>query len=243
MWLGLSESVQIYLGQGLAFLRQGKQPVQAISHPATWGLERVLANLAQALSPSGVARRMHRTRRFHVTLGAVYCPARGLSVPQGVHRWAELYSIAQASLDTHGAGQNTLCELDPRNTGVAAGMGSHVKEALDMWATDQGGSLASIRPLWSTASECKAAKPGRVRGMAIAEPGALTLLAQNTDGVLDGVTLTVVMDEQQEQMQLRRWRVSHGLEQGAWVGLRLGADVRDNLPQGPTVWTGHWSAL
>lgn len=258
MWLGWFESVDIYLGQGVVLLQQGKKAVQVIRPPVTWGLERILAGIAQALAqvpgngspitvplsrkaflPVGWGKR----RRFHIVLGATLCPATGFTAPKEVHRLDELRSIALASVTAAHAGQQVVCEIDPMNPGVAASVSNALLSELHRWAGSQGGKIASIHPIWSVASGCRAAHGAKNRGLALQEPGALTLLAEKPGGGLDALTLTGEWDEPQLQGQLRRWQVAQALGEKAALCLKFGPDIQTCMAHGPAIWAGHWSRL
>lgn len=244
MWLGWFESVDIYLGQGVVLLQHGKNTVQVVRQPATWGLSRILAGIAHAMEPTHSTdqpTRSAKRRRFHLTLGATLCPAIGFTAPQEVHRLEELQSIAQASAAAAHAGLQVTCAMDALQPGVAASVGNHLLTELTQWAQSQGGHMASIRPIWSVASQCKAVRKTGVRGLAVQEPGALTLLAQKAGGGMDALTLAGEWDASQLPAQLRRWQVAHALDEGALAHLKFGPDAQTRMAQGPSAWAAHWS--
>ena len=95
MWSVWSESVNIYVGQGVALVKAGKQETQVLLHTATLPLDRVLAKVEQAL-PSKPHRKVRRDLR--ITLSGALCPAMVFSAPPEVSRWSELQQIAIAPI-------------------------------------------------------------------------------------------------------------------------------------------------
>lgn len=242
MWSVWSEPVTLYLGQSLALLKLAHQAPVVLQHPATLPLERVLAQLAEAMPPVP-KRRWPPRRRLRITLSAALCPAISYQAPAEVRRWQELQQIAHASAAAAlgVAPEQLLCEADATRRGLAAALPVPLMENLQRWAGQQQTRITSVRPLWAAATQCAAARAPAVRGVVLHEPDAVTLLADGGQGPFHTSTLLGDTTPEAQQATLRRCLVSWGLTEEQMLKLHFNAQPGTAIPHGPHVWATHWS--
>lgn len=242
MWSVWSEFVDIYLGQGIALLKMPRQETQLIQLPATWPLERVLAQLAEVLAQGGAKHKPQR-RTLRIALSGAMCPALGFKAPQEVRRWNELRQIAHASaaatLGVEGA--QIACDMDAGGRGIAASAGTELMQALQRWATTQNSRIASIRPLWALATQSPRARQADTLGLLMHEPDSITAIADGAHG--EAIASTWVGDYGQASGQalVRRWLVGLGLREDQLLPLKFGTRVQLAMPHGPKAWANYWA--
>lgn len=240
MWSVWSESIELYLGQGLAMLKKDGQEL-VIAHPATLTFGQVLAKLTEAVAQMQPPKRAKRCK-LRVTLSGALCPAVTFGAPQEVRRWGELQNIAQASaaMSMEVGPDQILCEMDIARRDLASGLSALLMQSLQDWATQQRFHLTSMRPLWAVASQSPMARRLAVQGLLVQEPDAVTLLTEDTGGKFCATTLTG--SEDQLPMLTRRWLVSQDIQHEKLLKLRFAAPSRPFLPHGPTAWPTHWDS-
>lgn len=242
MWSVWSESVDIYLGQGVAMLNMPHQETQVLQHPATWPLERVLARLAQVLAPDGTKGKRQR-RNLRITLSGALCPATGFQAPQEVQRWDELRQIAHASAAaTWGMGADQIvCGMDAGGRGMAASVGSAWMQVLQRWAAEHHWRIASLRPLWAQATHSPLARQADTLGLLVRELDAVTVMAESAQG--EAIASTWVGDPgpASGHASVRRWLVGLGLHEDQLLQLNFGTRAQTAMPLGPKAWATYWS--
>lgn len=242
MWSVWSESVAIYLGQGVAMLGIPHQETQVLQHPATWPLERVLAQLAGVLAPNGTRPKFQR-RTLQITLSGALCPALGFQAPQEVKRWDELRQIAHASAAAaSGVGADQIvCGMDTSGRGIAASVGTALMQALQRWAAEHHWRIASVRPLWVVATHSPRARQADTLGLLLHEPDAITAIAERAQGEIIASTLAGDYGQASGQALVRRWLVGLGLHEDQFLHLNFGTRVQTAMPLGPKAWATYWS--
>lgn len=250
MWSVWSEAVDIYLGQGISMLKTASQETMVMQHPVTLPLERVLAKLADALgqgTQGSGAEQSHpriKRRKLRITLSAALCPAIGFNAPPEVTRWHERQEIAKATAAATLAmsAEQITCETDAFRPGVTTALALPLLAELKQWASQQHAYVASVHPLWAVATQCAAAHQNAVQGLLLDEPDSLTLLAEDDQGRLNVLTLVHEPDPAARQASLRRWLISVGLSEDKLLKLSFDPQPNTLMPQGPNVWTAHWSS-
>lgn len=251
-WIA-AQRVNIHWGARVLLVQWGKDSVQELPCQPTWGREQVLAALGHALlsgqrphatSQSNPQKPSNRPLRLHITLGASLCPVSSQPLPQGIRHWEEVRAWAQAHLARQWPGQALRCALDPAHPQIAAGVDQGLVDALDAWAQDLGAEIASLRPLWSIATECRLAGLQQIQTLMVQERDALTLIHQS--GHQSEVNVQPLLEaqdpEEAVQATVRRWRVAHQLDANAVLHLRFGEKGQtQRLTGGPDRWTHYWS--
>jgi hypothetical protein len=238
VWSAWRKPAELYLGHGVAMLRQPGAQALALEHAVTLPVAQVLQELGAMLD---AAPPENRSRALRVSLGAIHSPAVGFDVPEGVRGPAEVEAIALGA-----CAQAMQCPADELKTSVnwagaqvAAPVTAALLEALQQWCRERRLRLGSVRPLWAAASDCEALRSIRVRATVVHEPGAVTFLAE--DPALGGCGSTVVETQDQARQLAMRWSAGLGLDDAAIAAVRLHPQARDAWPQGPHAWLGHWS--
>lgn len=249
----VAQRVNIHWGAGVLLVQWGKEPVQELPCQPTWGREQVFAALGNALlsgqrphatSQSKPQKPSNRPLRLHITLGASLCHVSSQPSPQGIRHWEEVRAWAQAQLARQWPGQALRCALDPVHPQIAAGVDQGLVDAQQAWAQGLGAEIASLRPLWSIATECRLAGQQQVQALVVQERDALTLIHQTGQHATVSVQpLSVAQtDEDAVQATMRRWRVAHQLDANAVLHLRFGEHKHSQpLTGGPGRWLHYWS--
>ena len=267
MWSVWSKRVDIYLGRSVALVRLQGRPTMVIEHPSTWPLQRVLERIATAwqstlegdVAPNSKAKPKFGRANFqlHIALGSGRCESRTFVVPQGVHKYAELHSLALASAVQSGDRDATVCAIDPLNPGVMCSIGTRFFQDMNSWATSQTASVATLQPLWSIATQCALARRKNVAALALSEPDGITLLVGAANGAAASTSAnlttlrqdsyeeqvpgqTILMDKQL-QLQLQRWKIANELQDDNVVSLVFGSALTSKSRSLPKTWGGHWS--
>jgi hypothetical protein len=237
VWSVLSERLDLYLGSGLAMLKAGTTDPVVIHEPASLPLERMLSLLHEQAH-----KKIVKGSSFRIYLGACACPAVGVTTPKEVTRWQEQHQIAQASVahSLDASMDQIACEIDTAQPGVAAAISTTQLDNIQQWVSELGGHVASIRPLWSVATQCTAACEANIKGLVLAEPGAVTLLASDGQGACSALTLQGKIDLAALAIQTRRWQVRHHLAENQILKLGFGPATGAALPASPKPWAGHW---
>ena len=68
MWSVWSETVDVYLGQGVAMVKTGSEKARVLQHPATMPVQRVLAAVAQAMHAGPTSRKKKQMQKLHFLL-------------------------------------------------------------------------------------------------------------------------------------------------------------------------------
>lgn len=239
MWSVWSETVHLYLGQGMSLLRFGHGQEVVTPYPATWPMAQVLAKLTGTMDQHKLLKPSRR-RKLRVTLSGALCPAMIYSSPPDVTRWDELHNIAQASAAmTLGVpGDQVLCEMDNNQPQLASAIPAPLMQAIQGWTRQHSFRLTSVQPLWAMASQSAETAKAAVQGLVVQEPDSVTLMAEVQNG--KSVAATLTGSEDQLPMLARRWLVSHGLPDEKLLKLRFTATTHTVMPQGPRLWEKHW---
>ena len=229
-----SESVDLYLGQTLAMVKTSDGNTIVRRHAPTLPLARVLQSLDDVVP---------KRCQLRISLSAARCPAVEIKVPQGLKRWGELEEIVKVN-----AAQRLMmpvgeinCEFDSACPGIAASVTTAQLNDLAGWATQSGRSIASIRPLWVIATQCRAAQERSVQGLLLREDDALTLIVNGGKGMTHAVTAPAVSNPLSAQAQLRRWSVSFELSDAEILKLGFAGTPGAAMLKGPKPWAEHWT--
>lgn len=237
MWSVWSETVDVYLGQGVAMLKAGRKETLLMRNPATLPMERVLAKLAEM-----AAKDITKGSRLQVSLSGAWCPALSITIPEDVTRWQERQQIALASAanDMGTDLEQIACEIDALAPGTAAAIPLPMLQELERWAAQLGCRLVSVCPLWAVATQCKISRSSAAKSLLLLEPAAATLLADDGKGGLKATTLPGEMDTTSLQVHSRQWLLSHGHDESKLA--KIGFDVKPHplMTNGPKRWAGHW---
>lgn len=251
MWSVWSETVDVYLGQGVAMVKVGSGKAHVLQTSATMPLQRVLAQLGQAMVAIPVSQK-HRNVR--ITLSGALCPATAFSAPPTVTRWQELQQIATASAAaTLGTGVDQMvCEtnrLRPAQPGVAATLNTALMAELHTWAGAHRLRITSLRPLWAVATRSAMVQQPRCGGLLLQEPDSMTVLVAGSANTTDQSIASTLMhgaDPSSASAVLksgatRRWLVGLGLAEDALLKLTFSTQAGTLVPLGPKLWAGHWT--
>jgi hypothetical protein len=260
VWSVWSETVDVYLGQGVAMVKTGSEKARVLQHPATMPLQRVLAQLAQAmvampLSQKQEQKNQHKHRKVRITLSGALCPATVFSAPPTVTRWQELRQIATASAAAMlGTGADSIvCETHraahPLHSGVVATVNAALMAELHAWAGAHRLRITSLRPLWAVATHSAVVQQPTCGGLLLHEPDSITVLASgaaHSPGHAIASTWVGGSDLSGASAALwgastRRWLVGLGLAEDALLKLAFSTQAGKAPPRGPKPWAAHWS--
>lgn len=242
MWSVWSECVDLYLGQGTALFQVKHQKVQILRYPATLPLAQVMDRLTQGLTQYSAAHKLKR-RSLHITLSGALCPAIGFSFPPEVARWHELRQIAQASAAASLASpaEKIVCETDAHRPGIAAAMAAPLMAELQRWANAQNCRIASIRPLWTVATQNQEVSRSSISGLLMQEPDSVTVVADDSNGKIIASTLVGEHEPAAGNVNVRRWLVGLGLSEDRLLKLSFSMREGAVMPNGPKAWAAHWT--
>lgn len=240
MWSVWSETVDIYLGQGVAMLKAGAKETIVSRSPATLPLERVLARLADSASAGQVI--LKKGSHLRVSLSGAWCPALSVTIPEGVTRWEERRQIAFASAarDMGTDLEQIACEIDPMAPGPAAAISLPMQQELERWAAQVGCRLVSVSPLWATATQSKLSRQRTTQSLLVIEPDAATLIAGDGKGGFKTMTLPGEPDAAALQAHSQQWLQDHGHEESGFAKLGFGLTSHPVMASAPRRWAGHW---
>lgn len=240
MWSVWSETVDVYLGQGVAMLKAGAGETIVSRSPATLPLERVLAKLADSATAGNVV--LKKGSRLRVSLSGAWCPALAVTIPEGVTRWEERRQIALASAarDMGTDLGQIACEIDAVAPGAAAAIALPMREELERWAMQLGCRLVSVAPLWATATQSKLSRQRGIQGLLVIEPDAATLIAGDGKHGFKTTTLPGEQDAATLYAHSQQWLQGLGLEDSGFARLGFGLTAHPPMPTGPKPWAGHW---
>jgi hypothetical protein len=247
VWSVWSEIVDVYLGQGVAMVKVGSGKTHVLQTPATMPLQRVLAQLGQAMPASRPASHKQKYRNVRITLSGALCPAVAFSAPPTVTRWQELRQIATASAAAMlGTGADQMvCETNrllAAQPGVAASVNTVVIAELHAWAGAHRLRITSLRPLWAVATHSAMVQQPACGGLLLQEPDSITVLASSAaqpPGL--AIASTLVGGPDPSAASTRRWLVGLGLAEDALLKLTFSTQAGTVPPRGPKLWAAHWS--
>ncbi|EJL85513.1 hypothetical protein PMI15_01758 [Polaromonas sp. CF318] len=240
MWSVWSETVDVYLGQGVAMLKAGIRETVVSLSPATLPLERVLARLVDGAAAAQVV--LKKGSRLRVSLSGAWCPALAVTVPEGVTRWEERRQIALASAarDMGTDLEQIACEIDATAPGAAAAIALPLREELERWASQMGCRLVSVAPLWATATQSRLSRQRGTRSLLVIEPDAATLIASDGKNGFKTTTLPGEQDAASLQAYSQQWLQEHGHEESGLARLCFGLTAHPPMATAPRRWAGHW---
>ena len=233
---GWPETVDIYLSQRLALVRVGGTPPLALSYSPTLPLAVVLERLTTAAFP-GKSR-----RRFLITLSGGMAPACAYRVPREVTRWSEKLEVARAAAAQSLSIQPELidCQIDSRGSGFAAAMSVQTSRQLHAWARSLGARIVSITPLWSIATQCRAATTPEIDAVLLLEPDGGSLMIRSI-GQAPAIARTLAWNEV-AAMRTEAIAIAQdvGVKEERLLSLGFGAAMNDINVAFPKPWVRHW---
>lgn len=237
MWSVWSDTIHVYLGQGVAMFKAGRKETMVMRSPATLPMERVLSKLADM-----AAKDIVKGSKLQISLSGAWCPALSVTMPDGVTRWQERRQIALATAanDMNTGVEHVACEIDALLPGAAAAIPLPMFEELNSWTTQLGCRLTSVCPLWSIATQSKLGRQRAIRSLLVCEPDAATLLANDGKGQFIATTLQGEMDLAALHAYSQQWLLEHELDESTHVKIGFNIHTRPLMPSGPTCWAGHW---
>jgi hypothetical protein len=240
VWSVWSETVDVYLGQGVAMLKAGTKEAIVSRSPATLPLERVLARLAESAAAGQVT--VKKGSRLRVSLSGAWCPALGVTIPEDVTRWEERRQIALASAarDMGTDLEQIACEIDALAPGAAAAISLPMQQELERWAVQLGYRLVSVSPLWATATQSKLSRQRAIQSLLVIEPDAATLIAGDGKGGFKTMTLPGEPDATSLRAHSQQWLQDHGHEESGFAKLGFSLNSHPLMASGPRHWAGHW---
>jgi hypothetical protein len=241
VWSVWPETVDVYLGQGVAMLKAGAKTETIVSRsPATLPLDRVLARLIDSAAASQVI--LKKSSRLRISLSGAWCPALAVTIPEGVTRWEERRQIALASAarDMGTDLEQIACEIDAVAPGAAAAIALPMRQELERWATQLGCRLVSVAPLWATATQSKLSRQHGVQSLLVIEPDAATLVASDGKRGFKTMSLLGEQDVASLQAHSQHWLQSLGLEEKGLAKLGFGLSPQPLMAAAPRRWAGHW---
>lgn len=238
----------VHLGRGYALLRSAGQASKVLHFPEDLPMDRILSRVSSVL-PAQAPTRWMRKHAVHVTLGATLCRPLAFTVPGALQSWQELQLVAnaQAAQATQAAQisghppQSVQCALSFENTGLAGVIHGEVLNPIQDWAASHQFHLASVAPLWSIASACKAVHAKSVDAIAVHEPEGCTLLTIKADAQPQAITLPPISEGDNSSALLRRHWVSMDVAESAVFHIYFATPVQASLSALPALWSGHWS--
>jgi hypothetical protein len=244
VWSVWSESVDVYLGQGIAMLKPKRQATQVVQILTALPLADLLAKLAEAMSkPRSAANKS--SPNLKITLSGALCPVFTFDAPAEVTRWHELKQIAKATaVSESGSGADqVICEIDSDRPGIASTIASPLMDELQSWAKAHHWHIASVSPLWALATQCPLARRASVSGLQMQEPDSVTLVAKDENGKVVASTFAGEPSLASVQAQARRWMVSHSVLGDNLLKLNFGIQSSSMLANAPKAWAAHWGKL
>jgi hypothetical protein len=250
VWSVWSERVQVYLGTGMVLVQRPGVAELRLSPPATLPLSDVLALVDEACQ-----RERAKPWRLQVSLSAALCPPVVFTVPEGVKQWRETQAIAQATAAAQlglspGTGLDPACSLDTQHTGLAAALMPGTHQQILAWADRHKGRLASLQPLWATATRARACHTAAVQQLTVLEPDALTALyLPGGQAAPQAITWLGNHSTEDADALVRSWMQAQGLDgphMGKTVRVRFAAlavPARQQWANGPAGWPTHWEAV
>jgi hypothetical protein len=240
VWSVWSETVDVYLGQGVAMLKAGAKETIVSRSPVTLPLERVLARLTDTATAAQVT--LKKGSRLRVSLSGAWCPALGVTIPEGVTRWEERRKIALASAarDMGTDLEQIACEIDAVASGAAAAIALPMQQELERWAVQLGCRLMSVSPLWATATQSKLSRQRTTQSLLVVEPDAATLIAGDGKGGFKTVTLPGELEATSLQAHSQQWLQDNGHEESGLAKLGFGLAPHPLMANAPRRWAGHW---
>jgi hypothetical protein len=233
----------LHIGRGLALLQWGRGEVRTIRFPVTLPLARQLESVKVEFEQ--VTRTAGKKKRgLHVTLSAAVCPVVSVPVPANVTRWKERLALARGVAASHAgvAVDDIACDFDSKRPGVAASIPAGVLQELGNWVGGQNLALASLAPLWSLATQCRAVSRRDVGSLVFHEPDSLTVLCDSTDG-LRGVSWPSDGDVVRGRGQAENWLSGRRTEAKASVHMGFGAKSAGRTSRLPAVFGDYWTLL
>ena len=233
---GWPESVDIYLSQRLALVRVGSTPPLALSYSPTLPLAVVLERLTAAAFSS------KSRRRFRITLSSGVAPACAYRVPREVTRWSEKLELARAAAAQSLAIQPELvdCQIDSRGRGFAAAMAVQTSRQLHAWAASLGARVVSIQPLWSIATQCRAAATSAIDAVVVLEPDGGSILVRPI-GQAPAIARALAWGEaaavRSEAVAIAQ---EAGVKEERMLSLGFGATMNEINATFPKSWARHW---
>ncbi|MBN9409204.1 MAG: hypothetical protein J0H69_08650 [Burkholderiales bacterium] len=215
-----SGPASLYLGVGVVLLRDADGREVLVNHASTWPVARVLRQLSEARSAAGQASPA-RGRRLEVSLSAAHSPAVWCDIPAGVRTWQE-----KQALRAHQVG--SVMQMDAQDVQLAgdrdggalcSGMAQSLFVALAQWASDVGFKLASVRPLWSQATQSGHAATRAA--IVVREPGAVTVVQAQAARSVIGTDAALPMAADV-------------------AGFHFSVESGPEGPGAPAAWRNHW---
>lgn len=238
MWSAWHKPAELYLGAGLAMYRAPGGTAQVLEHGPGIPMARVLQALDEMIQAGAPTPNVRPP--VNVSLGAAYCPAVSLSLPEGLKGPAEVQALALGACTQamQCAPDELRISVDWSAGRVAAAVPTAVLDELEAWARGHHTRIASVAPLWSAATRSPAVQSIRTRASVIYEPGAVTLLASEGDAP----SFSSVAEDADAARQLAsRWTAGLALDDSAVASIRFHPQERGAWPHGPRAWAGHWS--
>lgn len=221
-------------------LKAGAKETIVSRSPATLPLERVLARLADSAAAGQVI--LKKGSRLRVSLSGAWCPALGVTIPEGVTRWEERHQIALASAarDMGTDLEQIACEIDALASGAGAAIALPMRQELERWAAQLGCRLVSVSPLWATATQSRLSRQRTTQSLLVIEPDAATLIASDGKGGFNTITLPGEQDVTSLQAHSQQWLQDHGHEESGLAKLGFGLTPHPLMASAPRRWAGHW---
>lgn len=239
MSLGWPEMVNIYLSQRLALVQSGRAAPVAVSYSPTQPLAAALEKVA-TVALVGKSR-----RRLRLMLSVALAPPISYRLPPEVTRWRERWELARAAAAQSMSMQPDLveCRMDSRCRGIAVALATPALRQLHTWAAQSGGRIVSIQPLWSIATQCRAATSTAIDGLLIQEPDGACLLIDS--GRQEGLPFVRVLAGHDPVVQPSIAALLRDADVGEDRVLRLGfgAVMKAVAPDLPRHWARHWERL
>lgn len=198
--------------------------------------------LARLLSQIGRLSPSHSNLHVHVS-GAL-CPAHPITFPTGISSWVERDALARSwSAQRLGLQVEDFdCSTGQMPNSYSATLAHSIRSELQQWATQQNCKLASIRPLWATATHWKIAKKSSTKILILQEPDGTTILVDTPQHGLSAESVLGRHDEQRAIDGLARMRDRFPTQENEIALLGFSAKTTVTLPNGPALWAEHWYA-
>lgn len=237
MWSVWSETVEVYLGQGIAVLEVAHKDPITLHSPPTLPMERVLAKLADL-----AASQIKRGSKLRVSLSGVLCPPLVSTIPEGVTRWEERREIALAfsAREMGLSADDIACEIDAFTPGLSAAISSPTLEILQLWATQLGCRLLSVSPLWAMVTKSDMASQSHIKSLMLVEPDGVTWLTLEGEAISKAKTCFGAVDSSVLKEQSLEWLLENEQEESNLLGIGYRVEVQPVQAGHPKQWARHW---
>lgn len=237
MWSVFRERVDLYIGQRDLTVSSRSLGTLHIPTERTKPLFQGLDRVAHWLGEKSLGR-----ARLHIALSGARCPAFSFVSPANVTRPPELAALAAATGRAAAQeGDDAVTAIDASCRCLGARMSRALLNQLLTWADAQKMAVASIRPLWSIATQHPKARHRSTKAIVLYEPDSTTLITQGPSGLFDGGTIITKSDEPMEIDAMKECIKGDGVNgTNSLVRIRFAPQELVGVAKVSNDWYNHW---